>query len=289
VAAVTVIAIFMAVEAIGGWLAHSLALIADAGHMLMDVGSLLLSLVALRIGRRPADAMYSYGRERYEVLAAFVNGLVLLALTVWIVTRAIERLFQPEMVDARLMAVIAAAGAAASGLAFLLLHGRSGLNERGALAHIAADLLGSLAALAAAGIILGTGWMVVDPLLSLLVSMLILRSGWRVMRDSAHVLLEGAPPHFDLHQVESELVGKVPGVSGVHHVHAWSMTGARPIVTLHAAIDPGNDWDTTLAAIHERLRQRLSVAHATVQLEHGDCVDHPDDPSCHEAPESHTD
>ena len=110
--------------------------------------------------------------------------------------------------------------------------------------------------------------------------------GLRVARDSAHVLLEGAPSNFDLRQVEIELVGKVPGVSGVHHVHAWSMTGARPIVTLHAAIDPGNDWDTTLAAIHERLRQRLSVAHATVQLEHGNCVTHPDDPNCHEAPDT---
>jgi len=209
VAAVSVIAVFMGVEAVGGWLAHSLALIADAGHMLTDVGSLLLSLAALRIGRRPADAVYSYGRERYEVLAAFVNGLLLLALTLWIVTSAVQRLFHPQTVNAPLMAVIAAAGAAASGIAFLLLHGRSGLNEQGALAHIAADLLGSLAALAAAGVIMVTGWMMIDPLLSLLVSILIVRSGLRVTRDSAHVLLEGTPANFDPHQVETELVGKI--------------------------------------------------------------------------------
>jgi len=262
----------MGVEAVGGVMAHSLALIADAGHMFADAGALALSIAALRIGRRPANRRYSYGHERYQVLAAFVNGLALLLLSAWIVYEAVLRLLAPTAVAGWTMLIVAALGLAANIGAFLVLSGASSLNERGALAHVLSDLLGSAGAMAAAGVILATGWMPIDPLLSMLVSLLILRSGWSLTRESAHVLLEGTPEGFDVGRVEAELVGAVPGVCGVHHVHAWSMNGERPMLTLHAEVEDGVDRHATLAAIHQRLGERLGVSHVTVQIEEGHCV-----------------
>ncbi len=270
--ALAIIVTFMGVEAIGGVLAHSLALIADAGHMFADAGALTLSIAALRIGRRPANHRYSYGHERYQVLAAFVNGLALLLLSAWIVYEAVLRLFTPETVAGWTMLIVAALGLAANFAAFLVLSGAGGLNERGALAHVLSDLLGSAAAMAAAGIILISGWMPIDPLLSILVSLLILRSGWCITRESAHVLLEGTPEGFDVTRVEAELVGQVPGVCGVHHVHAWSLNGEQPMLTLHAEIEDGVDRHVTLTSIHQRLSQTLGVSHVTVQIEEGHCV-----------------
>lgn len=270
--AFAIIVAFMGVEAVGGVLAHSLALIADAGHMFADAGALALSIAALRVARRPANQRYSYGHERYQVLAAFVNGLALLLLSVWIVYEAVIRLLAPTEVAGWTMLIVAALGLAANVGAFLVLSGASSLNERGALAHVLSDLLGSAGAMAAAGVILATGWMPIDPILSALVSVLILRSGWHLTRESAHVLLEGTPRGFDISRVEAELVGNVPGVCGVHHVHAWSLNGEQPMLTLHAEIDFGIDRHQTLAAIHHRLEDRLGISHVTVQIEEGHCV-----------------
>lgn len=270
--AFAIIVTFMGVEAVGGVLAHSLALIADAGHMFADAGALALSIAALRMSRRPANHRYSYGHERYQVLAAFVNGLTLLLLSVWIVYEAVLRLLAPEIVAGWTMLIVATLGLAANVAAFLVLSGTGGLNERGALAHVFGDLLGSAAAMAAAVVILASGWMPVDPLLSILVSLLILRSGWRITRESAHVLLEGTPEGFDVSRVEVELVGQVPGVCGVHHVHAWSLNGEQPMLTLHAEIEDGFDRHVILGAIHQRLSDRLGVSHVTVQIEEGHCV-----------------
>lgn len=262
----------MLVEVIGGFIAHSLALIADAGHMLTDSASLMLALFALRMGKRPADQLYSYGRQRYEVLAAFVNGLVLLALSLWIVIEAVQRLLHPEPVQGWIMLVVAGLGLLANIAAFLVLRdGEDNLNMRSAVLHVLGDLLASAAAMVAAGVILLTRWMPVDPLLSILVSLLILRGGWRVIRESSHILLEGAPPGFDAAAVSADLVDQVPGVSGVHHLHAWSLTDSKPMMTLHAEITEGTDQDGTLAAIQLRLRERFGVAHATVQIERAPC------------------
>lgn len=268
--AITVV--FMVVEAAGGALAHSLALIADAGHMFADAGALALSIAALRMGRRPANQHYSYGHERYQVLAAFMNGLALLLLSAWIVYEAILRLLTPEIVAGWTMLIVAALGLVANFAAFTVLSSAGGLNERGALAHVLSDLLSSAAAMAAAGIILVSGWMPIDPLLSILVSLLILRSGWRITRESAHVLLEGTPEGFEVSRVETELVGQVPGVCGVHHVHAWSLNGEQPMLTLHAEIEDGIDRRAILAAIHQRLSEKLGVSHVTVQIEEGHCA-----------------
>jgi len=201
-----------------------------------------------------------------------VNGQVLLLLTVWVVYEALERLMTRPAVNGRLMLGIALIGGVANLAAFFALSGGRSLNERGARAHVLSDLLGSAAASAAAIAILVGGWTVADPLLSLVVSALIFRSAWRLTRESAHVLLEGAPAGCDVRAIEAELLGHVPGLIGVHDVHVWSMTGERPTVTLHADLASGSAHGAAIAAIHARLEQRLGVEHTTVQIEEeGDC------------------
>ena len=266
---------FTLVEGIGGYLANSVALLAEAAHMLTDSASLLLAILAIRVGRRPADVRRTYGHRRYQPLAAFVNGQVLLLLTVWIVYESIMRLMQRPAVEGPLMLGIAVIGGIANLAAFIALSGAKSLNERSARAHVLSDLLGSGAATLAAVLILTKGWNIADPLLSLFVSALILRSAWALTRESADVLLEGVPPGFDVASVETELVGHVPGLTSVHHIHVWTMTGERPTVTLHAHIEPGASPHETISAIHLRLAQRLRVEHTTVQIEEGPCASPP--------------
>jgi cobalt-zinc-cadmium efflux system protein len=275
--ALIILGSFTLVEAIGGYLANSIALLAEAAHMLADSASLCLAVIAMRMGRRPADQRRTYGHRRYQPLAAFVNGQALLLLTIWVVYEAILRLMSHPAVNGRIMLGVAVLGGVANLAAFLTLSGASSLNERGARAHVLSDLLGSGAASAAAILILTRGWTVADPLLSLVVSALILRSAWTLTRESADVLLEGVPAGFDIRQIEAELIGYVPGLIGVHHVHAWSMTGERPMVTLHAHLAPGSRHHEVIAAIHMRLGTRLNVEHTTVQIEEeGTC----ESPAC---------
>ena len=270
--ALFILGTFTIVEAVGGYLANSIALLAEAAHMLADSASLVLAVVAIRVGQRPADHRRTYGHRRYQPLAAFVNGQLLLLLTAWVVYEAIVRLQHLPPVNGRLMLYIALLGGVANLAAFLALAGANSLNERGARAHVLSDLLGSVAASAAAVLILAFGWRIADPLLSLLVSFLILRSAWALTRESADVLLESAPARFDVSQVEACLLGHVPGLTGVHHVHVWSMTGERPTVTLHADLAPGTEHRTVITAIHARLETQLRVEHCTVQIEEGECA-----------------
>ncbi|MDE0853135.1 MAG: cation diffusion facilitator family transporter [Nevskia sp.] len=280
--ALILVGVFMLVEVAGGIIAHSLALIADAGHMLTDSASLVLALFALRVGKRPADSLYSYGRQRYEVLAAFVNGLVLLALSVWILIESARRLFEPQTVQGPVMLVVAGLGLLANIAAFLVLRdGEDNLNMRSAVLHVLGDLLASVAAMIAAVVIIYTKWMPIDPLLSALVSLLILRGGWRVTRESAHILLEGTPPGIETQEVSADLISGVPGVSGVHHLHVWSLTDAKPMMTLHAVIGENTNQDAVLAAIQKRLSERFGVVHATVQLEREVCAAH-EGAGCHD-------
>ena len=270
--ALIILGSFTLVEAAGGYFANSIALLAEAAHMLADSASLMLAIIAIRVGRRPASVRRTYGHRRYQPLAAFVNGQLLLALTAWVVYEALLRLLARPQVNGRLMLVIALLGGAANLIALLALSGGRSLNERGARAHVLSDLLGSAAASLAAIVILASGWTLADPLLSLVVSALILRSAWTLTRESAHVLLEGAPAGCDPEAIEAELVGHVPGLLGVHHVHVWSMTGERPTVTLHANLAPGRRHGDVIAAIHSRLEEHLKVEHTTVQIEEeGDC------------------
>jgi cobalt-zinc-cadmium efflux system protein len=273
--ALLILGSFTVVEAVGGYLANSIALLAEAAHMLADSASLGLALIAIGWGRRPPDERRTYGHRRYQPLAAFVNGQALLLLTIGVVYEAIRRLMRLPQVDGRWMLAIALIGGIANLAAFLSLSGARSLNERGARAHVLSDLLGSGAATVAALLILAKGWTVVDPLLSLLVSALILRSAWALTRESADVLLQTVPPGFDVKHIEAELIGHVPGVIEVHHVHVWSMTGERPTITLHACLAPGARGYGVPKLIHERLRERLQVEHTTVQIEEPDACDTP--------------
>lgn len=263
----------MVVEFAGGLWTNSLALLADAGHMLADAGSLLLAVLALAQAAKPADAAHSYGHGRFPVLAAFVNGLLLLAVSAWISIEAVLRLVSPEPVQGLTLAAVALVGLLANLAAFALLHGghEHDLNRRGAVAHVLSDLLGSVAALLAGLIIWQTGWLRADPLLSLFAALLIVRTGIRVTRESAHVLLEGAPTGMSLPGIVSELPQAVAGVSSVHHVHAWSITPGDNLMTLHAVLAPDADADATLAGIQRWLRDTHRVGHVTVQVERQGC------------------
>lgn len=268
---------FLLVELIGGILAGSLALIADAGHMLTDTASLALAWFAFRMARRPADWRRSYGYHRFEILAAFTNGLTLLFIAGWILIEAARRLIAPVEVLGGLMLAVAAAGLAVNIVALLVLHGgrRENLNLQGAALHVMGDLLGSAAAIAAALIILWTGWMPIDPLLSALVALLILRSALLVVRRSGHILLEGTPEDLDPERLRESLHAEIPAVQDVHHIHAWSLTAERPIVTLHVAIDERADAHESLIAVKALLKARFGLDHVTVQIEPVHCPDQP--------------
>ena len=266
---------FMVVEAVGGWLAGSLALIADAGHMLSDTAALALAWTAFRVARRPHDEKRTYGYHRFEILAAFVNGLVLFAIAAWICFEAIGRLREPVTVLGAPMLAVAVAGLVVNVVALLVLRGgdRSNLNVRAALLHVFGDLLGSIGAIAAAIVILATGWMPIDPILSIVLTLLILRGAWDVTRRAGHVLMEGVPDGFDAAAMRADLVSSVPGIADVHHVHAWMLNTERSVVTLHVRLVPSTDAAVALAAIKVRLKERFGIAHSTVQIDPGDCLD----------------
>jgi len=266
---------FMGVEVIGGWIAHSLALIADAGHMLTDAASLGLAWFALRLAHRPSDLRRSYGYQRLTVLVAFVNGIVLIGAVAWIVIEALGRLAHPLAVNGRLMLMIAMGGTAVNLLGMFVLreHEHDNLTLRAAYLHVISDLLGSAAAVAAALVIMWTGWVRIDPLLSILVSGLIVRSAVDLVRKSGHILLEGAPDWFDVERLRAELRSRVSGVIDVHHVHAWCLTSHQPLLTLHARIDERVDGVRALREIKECLAERFGIEHSTVQLEAEHCVD----------------
>lgn len=256
---------FMVVEVVGGIVSGSLALIADAGHMLTDFAALAMAWLAFRVARRPADAARTYGFDRLSVMAAFVNGLALFVVAAWIVVEAIGRLRDPHPIEGWVMFAVATAGLVVNLLSFWVLSrgDRGNLNLRGALLHVLGDLLGSAGAIVAALVILATGWTPADPILSVIVSVLILRAGWRVVRESAHILLEGTPEGFDAKAVTIELAA-VPGVVAVRHLHAWSINETRPMVTLEAVVARDADPDATRVAIKARLAE-LGFDHATVE------------------------
>jgi cobalt-zinc-cadmium efflux system protein len=267
--------VFMVAEAIGGWLAGSLALIADAGHMLSDTAALGLAWAGFRMARRPSDPKRSYGYHRFQILAAFANGLALFAIAAWIVFEAIGRLRAPVPILGVPMLVVAVGGLVVNVVAFFVLRAgdRQNLNVRAALLHVLGDLLGSVGAIAAAIVILATGWTPIDPILSILMTLLILRGAWDVTRRAGHVLMEGAPEDFDAAALRADLMATVPGVTDVHHVHAWMLTSERRLLTLHVQLAASTDHNTALAAIKGRLTKRFGISHSTVQIDPADCPD----------------
>ena len=273
--------LFMLVEVAGGLISGSLALLADAGHMLTDTMALALAAVAFRVSARPADAKRSYGYHRFQILAAFVNGLTLVGIVVWILFEAISRFMAPPAVMGNLMLAVAGAGLLVNIAAFAILHGgdQENMNLRGAALHVMGDLLGSVAAIAAAVVIIFTGWMPIDPLLSIVVAALILRSAWDLLKRSAHVLLEGAPEWLDVNAMQERINSAVPSILSIHHVHVWGLTLQRVMLTMHVCV-AGDGVDQTLVVrqVKKILQDEFGIDHSTIEVEHELCADrHPAD------------
>ena len=253
----------LVLTAIGGWLAGSLALLSDAGHMVTDAAALGLALFANAIGRRPPSLRASYGYGRAEVLAAFVNAIVMLAVVAAISIEAVRRLLEPAPVQGGMVLGIALAGLAVNIVCAWVLSRASGsLNARGAMIHVLGDLLGSLAAIVAGGVILVTGWMPIDPILSLAVSLLILRSTLQLLRQTTGVLMEGVPAHLDYNAIGNALA-RLPGVTGVHDLHIWHMTADRAALSAHIGLADGSLWPQTLAVAQRMLASDFAIEHVT--------------------------
>ncbi|HSD70226.1 MAG TPA: cation diffusion facilitator family transporter [Woeseiaceae bacterium] len=267
---------FMVVEVIGGILSGSLALLADAGHMLTDSMALALAALAFRVSAKPADSRRSYGYQRFQILAAFVNGLSLLLIVAWILIEAVRRLMSPPEVQADTMLLVAVAGLLVNLLSFVVLHGgdRENLNISGAVLHVLGDLLGSVATIVAAIVIIATGWMPIDPLLSVVVALLILRSAWSLVQRSAHILLEGAPEWLDIAQMKSKITGRVPAVRDIHHVHVWGLTPQHLMLTMHVTLAESQAKATPIVRqVKSVLREEFGISHSTIEVESDDCSD----------------
>lgn len=270
IAVLVLTATFMVVEVVGGWISGSLALIADAGHMLTDVAAIGLSLVAMQIGRRPADEFKTYGYRRWEILGALVNGAAIFAIAGWIVFEAIRRIGRPAPVQAGILLAVAAAGLLVNIAALTILHRshQHSLNTRGAYLHVLSDLLGSVAALVAGAVIILTGWTPVDPILSILVAILLCVGAWRLVRESADVLLESVPSGVSMSEVQRRMLA-VPGVTAVHDLHVWTVTSGMVAMSGHAVVPRLADHPSVLDGIRAGMAG-LGIGHVTIQLEVGE-------------------
>lgn len=266
---------FMVAEALGGLFTGSLALLADAGHMLADAIALGLAWYAFHLAGRPATGRLTYGFGRVKTLVAYTNGIAIFVIALWIVYEAWGRVMNPSPVLGGPMLVVAIAGLLVNVASFFVLHGgdRGSLNMRGAILHVLGDVLGSAAAIVAALVIIATGWTPIDPILSVLVSLLILSTAWSLMREAAHVLLEGVPANLDRDLIAKDLEGAVKGVREVHHMHVWSLDGTSNMATLHACLNDGVDPHVAVSAIKKRLAAKHGIDHATVEPEFGHCAD----------------
>jgi len=279
-------AAYMVGELVGGLWTGSLALLADAGHMLTDVASLALALGALWMARRPATTRHTFAFARVEILAALVNGLFLWGVVGWVAWEAIARLRDPQPVMGGPMMAIAAGGLVVNGIALWILHrgrdeeGERSLNLHGALLHVLGDLLGSVGALVAGGAILWGGWTLADPIASLAIGGLILLSSWRLVREAIHILMEGAPRDLDVDALLREMC-EVDGVAGVHDLHVWTITSGYPALSAHVVCEHDQERDLLLARVNRLLRERFGIDHTTLQLEpeappgHGEPMMHP--------------
>ena len=268
---------FMLVEVVGGIISGSLALLADAGHMLTDTMALSLAALAFHVSRRPPGGSLTYGYQRFQILAAFVNGLSLLAVVGWILFEAVSRFFNPRDVLGETMLVVAAAGLVINLVSFAVLHtgDKENLNIRGAALHVAGDLLGSIAAIVAAIIIIYTGWTPIDPILSVAVAALILKSAWSLVKRSAHILLEGAPEWLDVETMQERIVARVSGVGEIHHVHIWGLTPQQLMLTMHVSLDgPVESQSGVIRDVKTFLQEEYGIGHSTIEVDVDGCADH---------------
>ncbi|KQU98807.1 zinc transporter ZitB [Mesorhizobium sp. Root102] len=280
---------FMIAEALGGILTGSLALLADAGHMLADSIALGLAWYAFHLAGRPATGRLTYGFGRVKTLVAYTNGIAIFVIALWIVYEAWGRLQAPAPVLGGPMLVVATLGLLVNIGSFFVLHGgdRESLNMRGAILHVLGDLFGSAAAIVAALVILATGWTPIDPILSVLVSLLILYTAWSLMSEAAHVLLEGVPPSLDRDLIARDIEATVVGVREVHHMHVWSLDGTSNMATLHACLEESVDAYQAVSAVKKRLASEHGISHATVESEFGQCADDGDDHDDHDHGHEH--
>lgn len=257
----------LVVEAIGGVLANSLALIADAGHVFTDVGALALSLFVAWFTTQRETPRKSFGYLRWEILAALINGSTLLLISAWILFEAVMRLRNPEPIEGGLMLAVAAVGLAINVIAARVLHStsKSNMNVRGAYLHVLGDLLASVGTLVAAILIRYTGWLVADPLVSFLTAALIIRGSWQLVRESVDILLESTPPHINLDVVRIQLEA-IPGIESVHDLHVWAVTPRMVAMSAHAIVRDSAAHQHTLEHIHDAMRL-FGIQHVTVQLE----------------------
>ena len=265
--ALTMTLLFAVIEAVTGFMSNSLALISDAGHMVTDAAALGLALLAQLVAKRPPSSRHSFGFVRAEALAAFVNSLAMLALVAWIVYEASQRLMHPQAVQGGIVLVVATIGAGINILvAWVLSRDTQSINTRAALVNVMGDLLGSVAAIAAGAIIYFTGWVRIDPILSIFVSLLILRSTYGILRESSHFLMEAVPHGIDYLQVGADLA-EVDGVLSVHDLHVWDMSPGHPALIGHLEIRSLAEWPSVLRAVKEMLRAKHGIDHVTLQPE----------------------
>ena len=265
--ALALTAVFLVAEVVGGVLSNSLALLADAGHMLTDVAALALSLFVAWFIRQPVTPEKSYGYLRWEILAAFLNGGTLLLISAWIIWEALLRLRTPEPVGSTLMLATAVVGLVVNLAAAAILHGgrNESLNLRGAYLHVLGDLLGSVGTVAAAIVVKTTGWLQADPVISLLTTLLIVRGAWQLVRESVDVLLESTPSHLPLGAVRAQLEA-IPGVESVHDLHVWTVTSSVIAMSAHAIVREPERHQHVLEHIHDAMKV-FGIEHVTIQLE----------------------
>ena len=258
---------FAIVEAVGGWYTGSLALLGDAGHMVSDAAALGLAWLGAWIAAKPASRRHSYGLLRAEVIVALLNGMLMLAVVAGIVYEAVQRLQHPEPVRGMEVMVIAVIGLAINIIVAMRLHQhQDNLNHRAALLHVLGDLLGSVAALAAGGVIYFTGWTPIDPILSLFISGLILISTVRLLREVVHVLMEGVPQHIELDKVQARLTA-IPKVHEIHSIHVWALSSEVTALSAHVVLEDINAWHEVLTACRTVLQAEFDIDHVTLQPE----------------------
>ena len=267
--ALALILALMGGEIAAGIVGRSLALFADAGHMLTDAAALTAALVAAALAARPARGAWTFGLGRAEILAAQANGITLLLVALWIVYSATRRLISPSAVHGGIVLAVALAGVVVNLVATVVLHGadRTSLNMRGAFLHVATDLAAFIGTAIAGGLVLATGWNRFDPIASLLVAALMVRSSWSLLRDSGRIFLEAAPSDIDPDAVAATLAAD-PDVVEVHDLHVWTVTSGFPALAAHVLVSPGADCHAARRRLEQLLQERFGLRHTTLQVDH---------------------
>lgn len=262
----------MVAELVGGIYTNSLALLSDAGHMFSDAAALSLSYLAMKFGEKQATLTKTFGYKRFEILAAFLNGITLVVISLYIFFEAFRRFSNPPEIISSGMLIIATIGLIVNIIAALILmkgDRKENLNIRSAFLHVIGDMMGSVGAIIAALLIMFFGWSIADPIASIIVAILIIISGWRVTKDSYHILMEGAPTNVDVHEIKEALLG-MDQVVAIHDLHVWSITSGFPALSCHLIVESQANHDQVLLAANQILQNQFSIEHSTIQVDKKD-------------------